>query len=95
MRPLKVPLLSSRVKTLCGYTLHRSFRRYEIRGMSTRTYKDAIDCLNTLQSNAATLEASRASGGKLVKVAIRETVEYLGRIGYTVSTDLSLKHLYG
>ncbi|KAH8106152.1 FolC bifunctional protein [Cristinia sonorae] len=50
--------------------------------MSSRTYKDAIDCLNTLQSNAATLEASRASGGKLVLVAIPETIEYLGRIGY-------------
>ncbi|KAI0796609.1 FolC bifunctional protein [Abortiporus biennis] len=50
--------------------------------MSTRTYNQAIDCLNTLQSNAATLEASRASGGKLVHTAIPETIEYLQRIGY-------------
>lgn len=55
--------------------------------MSTRTYKDAVDCLNSLQSNAATLEASRASGGKLVKVAIPETIEYLQRIGYSVSKN--------
>lgn len=57
--------------------------------MATRTYKDAINCLNTLQSNAATLEASRASGGKLVKVAIPETIEYLKRIGYAVSMVIS------
>lgn len=53
--------------------------------MSTRTYKDAVDCLNSLQTNAAVLEASRASGGKLVKTAIPETIEYLKRIGYSVS----------
>ena len=53
--------------------------------MSTRSYNDAVECLNTLQSNFATLEASRQSGGSLVKVAIPETIEYLGRIGYKVS----------
>ena len=59
----------------------RSFSRFPMAG---RTYNDAVECLNTLQSNAATLEASRASGGKLVKVAIPETIEYLKRIGYSV-----------
>ncbi|TCD64329.1 Folylpolyglutamate synthetase [Steccherinum ochraceum] len=65
--------------------------------MSTRTYKDAIDCLNTLQSNAATLEASRASGGQLVKVAIPETIEYLGRIGYKPEdlNKLNVIHITG
>ena len=53
--------------------------------MSGRTYKDAIDCLNTLQSNAATLEAARLSGGRLAEFAMHETEEYLYRIGYTVS----------
>lgn len=53
--------------------------------MFTRTYKEAIDCLNTLQSNAATLEASRASGGRLAELGMHETAEYLGRIGYSVS----------
>jgi hypothetical protein len=54
------------------------------RAMSTRTYKDAIDHLNSLQSNAATLEAVRASGGRLAEFAIPEMLEYLRRIGYVV-----------
>ncbi|CAL1700523.1 unnamed protein product [Somion occarium] len=56
--------------------------------MAGRTYEYAVECLNTLQSNAATLEASRASGGRLVKTAIPETIEYLERIGYN-QTDLN------
>ena len=54
------------------------------RAMSGRSYKDAIDLLNTLQSNAATLEALRASGGLTNSLAIPEMIEYLGRIGYKV-----------
>ncbi|KAK7060501.1 Folylpolyglutamate synthetase [Paramarasmius palmivorus] len=50
--------------------------------MSTRSYEDAIDALNSLQSNAATLDAVRASGGTLSTLAIPEMLEYLGRIGY-------------
>lgn len=50
--------------------------------MSTRSYTEAVDRLNSLQSNAATLEAVRASGGRLSEFAIPEMVEYLGRIGY-------------
>lgn len=49
-----------------------------------RTYNDAIDCLNSLQSNQAMIQASRDSGGRLVKYAMHETTEYLSRIGYTV-----------
>ena len=52
--------------------------------MSTRTYKDAIDHLNTLQSNAATLDAIKASGGRSKDLAIPEMIEYLERIGYKV-----------
>lgn len=52
--------------------------------MSTRTYQDAVSSLNTLQSNAATLDAVRASGGRLSNFAIPEMVEYLERIGYKV-----------
>ncbi|KAG7096792.1 hypothetical protein E1B28_004202 [Marasmius oreades] len=50
--------------------------------MSTRSYKDAVQHLNSLQSNAATLDAVRASGGKSSNLAIPEMLEYLGRIGY-------------
>ena len=51
--------------------------------MSTRSYQDAVDHLNSLQSNAATLEAIRASGGRS-EFAIPEMLEFLERIGYTV-----------
>ena len=54
------------------------------RAMSGRSYKDAIDLLNTLQSNAATLDAVKASGGRTNDLAIPEMIEYLGRIGYKV-----------
>jgi len=52
--------------------------------MSGRYYKDAIDLLNTLQSNAATLEAVKASGGQTSHLAIPEMIEYLETIGYKV-----------
>jgi hypothetical protein len=52
--------------------------------MSGRSYADAIERLNSLQSNAATLDAVRASGGRLNEYAIPEMVEYLERIGYKV-----------
>ena len=52
--------------------------------MAARSYKDAIDSLNSLQSNQAMIDASRASGGRMVKFAMHDTEEYLSRIGYTV-----------
>jgi hypothetical protein len=54
------------------------------RAMSNRSYKDAIVLLNTLQSNAATLNAIKASGGLANDLAIPEMIEYLERIGYKV-----------
>ncbi|EGN93006.1 hypothetical protein SERLA73DRAFT_190127 [Serpula lacrymans var. lacrymans S7.3] len=67
------------------------------RKMSTRSYKDAIEHLNTLQSNAATLEAVRAAGARLNPNAIPETIEYLGRIGYTTQglNRLNVIHITG
>jgi hypothetical protein len=53
--------------------------------MSTLSYQAAVERLNSLQSNAATLEAVRASGGRLSEFAIPEMLEYLERIGYKVS----------
>lgn len=58
--------------------------------MSTRTYNDAVNHLNSLQSNAATLEAVRASGGRLSRFAIPEMLEYLERIGYSVCVQESI-----
>ena len=59
--------------------------------MASRTYRDAVDSLNSLQSNAATLEAVRASGGRLSEFAIPEMVEYLQRIGYSASRPSCLQ----
>ena len=53
--------------------------------MSARSYSEAVDALNSLQSNAAVLEALRASGGKNSSLALPEMLEYLHRIGYSVS----------
>ncbi|KAJ7498770.1 FolC bifunctional protein [Mycena latifolia] len=50
--------------------------------MSTRTYRDAVDSLNSLQTNAAALELVRATGGRSSAFAIPEMIEYLGVIGY-------------
>lgn len=49
--------------------------------------QEAINKLNSLQSNLAALEASRASGGRIVQFAKHEMVEYLGRIGYKVRSS--------
>lgn len=58
--------------------------------MSTRTYSEAVDALNSLQSNAAVLEALRVSGRKMSSHAIPEMLEYLHRIGYSVSSGFAL-----
>jgi folylpolyglutamate synthase len=52
--------------------------------MSSRTYENAVENLNSLQSNAAVLAALRATGGRAEQFAKPEMIEYLGRIGYTV-----------
>ena len=52
--------------------------------MAARTYQDAISLLNTLQTNAAALEAVRAAGSRLNPNAIPEMIEFLERIEYTV-----------
>lgn len=49
-----------------------------------RSYADAINSLNSLQSNAAVIESIRQSGGKGGDQQLLETVEYLARIGYKV-----------
>lgn len=59
-------------------------------GMATATstggrgYAAAIDALNSLQSNAATIEAIRRSGRTVNELNEHEMVEYLGRIGHPV-----------
>ncbi|KAF9451644.1 FolC bifunctional protein [Macrolepiota fuliginosa MF-IS2] len=64
---------------------------------STRAYRDAIDHLNSLQSNAAVLDAVRASGGRSSEFAIPEMLEYLERIGYKPNdlNALNVIHITG
>ncbi|KAF5321906.1 hypothetical protein D9619_000807 [Psilocybe cf. subviscida] len=78
-----------------GLLIRRRF--CAIRPMSTRTYQDAVEHLNSLQSNAATLEAVRASGGRSSGFAIPEMIEYLGIIGYTPQdlNALNVIHITG
>ncbi|TPX15517.1 uncharacterized protein E0L32_004497 [Thyridium curvatum] len=52
-----------------------------------RTYNDAIDALNSLQTPFAVLEARRKAGIRPDEASIREMRAYLARIGYT-SQDL-------
>ncbi|GAA5868554.1 hypothetical protein JCM1840_005487 [Sporobolomyces johnsonii] len=64
---------------------------------STRNYAAAIDALNSLQSNAAVIEAIRKSGGKGGDAQMIESVEYLKRIGYTPAdlNRLNVLHITG
>jgi folylpolyglutamate synthase len=52
---------------------------------SPRSYSAAIDALNSLQSNAAVIEAIRKAGPPNGEAQMAEGIEYLKRIGYTVS----------
>ena len=62
-----------------------------------RDYSSAIEALNTLQSNAAVIEAIRKSGGRLNDFAIPEMIEYVQRIGYTPDdlNALNVIHITG
>lgn len=66
--------------------MHASLARLLARmsGPATRTYAEAVDALNSLQSNAATIEAVRKSGGKSGHVQLAEQLEYMRRVGYQV-----------
>jgi len=96
-RAVLIPLsrLLMHRSVLPGYIFSFAYRGPpNIRNMSTRSYKDAIDHLNTLQSNSATLDAIRASGTQRSAFVIPEMREYLGRIGYSVRFFYVLRVLY-
>ncbi|KAF5363480.1 hypothetical protein D9756_000501 [Leucocoprinus leucothites] len=63
---------------------------------SSRTYRDAIDHLNTLQVDAARPEATRATPGRS-QFAISDMLEYLYRIGYSPNelNALNVIHIAG
>lgn len=66
---------------------------------TTRTYKDAINALNTLQSNFASIEATKKLGPNVNKneLSINEVYEYVRRLGYKPSdfNKLNLIHVTG
>ncbi|KAF5669281.1 folylpolyglutamate synthase [Fusarium heterosporum] len=64
---------------------------------SGRSYNDAIDALNSLQTPFDIIEARRKAGIKPAAVSIKEMKTYLHRIGYTPSdlNQLNIVHVAG
>ncbi|GAA5912712.1 tetrahydrofolate synthase [Sporobolomyces salmoneus] len=64
---------------------------------TSRSYSAAIDALNSLQSNAAVIDAIRKSGTTNGEAQMVEGVEYLKRIGYLPSdlNRLNVLHITG
>ncbi|KAJ3495576.1 hypothetical protein NLG97_g3294 [Lecanicillium saksenae] len=64
---------------------------------ATRSYNDAIDALNTLQTPYEVIEARRKAGIKPDAASIREMRTYLNRIGYSTSDldRLNIIHVAG
>ncbi|KAB5578637.1 tetrahydrofolylpolyglutamate synthase [Coniochaeta sp. 2T2.1] len=65
-----------------------TFRRYTTMASPSRTYNDAIDHLNTLQTPYPIIEARRKAGIKPDATSVLEMRDYLRRIGYSASSDL-------
>lgn len=65
--------------------------------MNRRTYKEAINALNSLQSNFATIDAVRKSGINRNSMLMPEMVEWVRRIGYRPSdfNRLNVIHVTG
>lgn len=79
--------------------VRRSMRR-DASSMSpavNKTYESAIDCLNSLQSNFAVVDAIRKSGKAMNENAIPEMKEWLGRAGYRQEdlNQLPVVHIAG
>ncbi|KAK9240488.1 Mur ligase [Lipomyces kononenkoae] len=70
------------------------FRRFSTK---SRSYGDAINALNSLQTNFATLEAIRKSERKANVRAIPEMIEWTRRVGYKPSDldGLNIVHVTG
>lgn len=65
--------------------------------MVGKTYSDAINALNSLQSNYANIMAIRESGIRKNEMALLEMVEWTRRIGYSTSdfNKLNIVHITG
>ncbi|KXX83164.1 Folylpolyglutamate synthase [Madurella mycetomatis] len=64
---------------------------------AARTYNDAIDALNSLQTPYAVIEARRKAGIRPDKAPVREMRGYLARIGYSIQDldRLNIVHVAG
>ncbi|OLN84352.1 Folylpolyglutamate synthase 2 [Colletotrichum chlorophyti] len=62
-----------------------------------RTYNDAVDALNTLQTPFAVIEARRKAGIRPDEASVKEMRAYLARVGYTTSDldSLNVIHVAG
>ncbi|OHE91585.1 folylpolyglutamate synthase [Colletotrichum orchidophilum] len=62
-----------------------------------RTYNDAVDALNTLQTPFAVIEARRKAGVRPDKASVKEMRAYLARVGYSISDldSLNVIHVAG
>ncbi|KAM0749236.1 FolC bifunctional protein [Meredithblackwellia eburnea MCA 4105] len=63
----------------------------------SKTYKDAINLLNSLQSNAAVIEQIRLGNGKSDAEKVKESLEYVKRLGYEPPhlNPLNVLHITG
>ncbi|CAG8848813.1 30365_t:CDS:2, partial [Racocetra persica] len=50
--------------------------------IETRTYAQAVECLNSLQTNAAIIEAINKTGGSANSRSLPEMREFCRKIGY-------------
>lgn len=73
------------------------FRRFFSSKNMVFTYKEAVDKLNSLQSNAAVLEQLRKAGPRMNERSLPEMREYFKRIGYEPQDfdKLNLIHVTG
>jgi len=65
--------------------------------MSSRSYEDAVNTLNTLQSNAAVLEKIRAQSDKRCQQSLSEMLNFITRAGLTLDDldKLNVIHVSG
>ncbi|KAK2044532.1 folylpolyglutamate synthetase [Colletotrichum somersetense] len=91
---------SRRVLRLSSTLFPRSrFLNYRTMAAITtgRTYNDAVDALNTLQTPFAVIEARRKAGVRPDEASVREMRAYLARLGYSISDldSLNVVHVAG
>lgn len=86
------PPTSAGSKFISNSNTYRTTRQTDRTVMIKRTYKDAVNALNTLQTNFAAIQASRKAGTKRDPMLIPEMVEWTRRIGYH-QADLDRLHV--